>query len=159
MLQSADFERAVRLGVTIVQNPSHFMIPAVIHARLGAARAQQVMRVKDIVGSGVPLALGSDGPLNPFLNIMFASINANNPSQALTVEQALVAYTAGSAAAEFAEAEKGMLETGMLADFALLSQDIFRVPTSELPMTTSVLTMVNGRIVHEVTTPLVPVRR
>ena len=35
-----------------------------------------------------PVALGSDGPINPYLNVMFASINANNPAEAMTREQA-----------------------------------------------------------------------
>ena len=98
---------------------------------------------------GVPLALGSDGPLNPFLNIMFAAMNPANPAQALTVEQAFAAYTRGSAAAELAERQKGTIAPAMLADVALLSQDIFTVPIGELPRTTSVLTIVNGRVVHE----------
>ena len=148
MLQAADFARAARMGVTIVQNPSHFMIAPVMLARLGAERAQHVAEVKAIVSAGVPFALGSDGPMNPFLNIMFAATNAVNPSQALTVQQALKAYTAGSAAAEFADGDKGMLKPGMLADLALLSQDIFKVARQDLPKTTSVLTIVNGRIVH-----------
>jgi len=146
MLDAPDFARARRLSVTIVQNPSHFMIAPVMHARLGAARVQRMDRIKDLVAAGVPFALGSDGPLNPFLNIMFATINATSPSQALTVEQALTAYTAGSARAEFAEKEKGMLQPGMLADMALLSQDIFKTPPPELPKTVSLLTVVNGRI-------------
>ena len=98
----------------------------------------------------MPFAIGSDGVLNPFLNIMFAAMNPANPSQALTVEQSVAAYTRGSAAAELAERQKGTIATGMLADVALLSQDIFTVPIADLPRTTSVLTIVNGRIVHEV---------
>lgn len=148
MLQAADFARAARMGVTIVQNPSHFMIAPVMLARLGAERAQHVAEVKAIVSAGVPFALGSDGPMNPFLNIMFAATNAVNPSQALTVQQALTAYTAGSAAAELAEGDKGMLKPGMLADLALLSQDIFKAARQDLPKTTSALTIVDGRIVH-----------
>jgi hypothetical protein len=107
--------------------------------------------VKDTIAAGVPFALGSDGPLNPFLNIMFAATNAANPAQALTVEQAVAAYTRGSAAAELAERQKGSIAPGMLADVALLSQDIFKAPIADLPKTTSVLTIVNGRIVHEAT--------
>jgi predicted amidohydrolase YtcJ len=105
--------------------------------------------VKDAIAAGVPFALGSDGPINPFLNIMFATMNPANPSQALTVEQAVAAYTRGSAAAELAERQKGTIARGMLADVALLSQDIFKVPAADLPRTTSVLTIVNGRIVLE----------
>lgn len=150
MLHAADFARAARMGVTIVQNPSHFMIAPHLQARLGADRVARMDVVKAAIAAGVPFAIGSDGPLNPFLNIMFATINAANPSQALTVEQAVAAYTRGSAFAELTEREKGTIAPGMLADVALLSQDIFKVPPPELPRTTSVLTVVNGRIVHEV---------
>lgn len=150
MLHAADFARAARMGVTIVQNPSHLMIAPQLHARFGADRVARMDVVKATIAAGVPFAIGSDGPLNPFLNIMFATINAANPSQALTVEQAVAAYTRGSAFAELTEREKGTIAPGMLADVALLSQDIFKVPPPELPRTTSVLTVVNGRIVHEV---------
>lgn len=150
MLHAADFARAARMGVTIVQNPSHLMIAPQLHARFGADRVARTDVVKATIAAGVPFAIGSDGPLNPFLNIMFATINAANPSQALTVEQAVAAYTRGSAFAELTEREKGTIAPGMLADVALLSQDIFKVPPPELPRTTSVLTVVNGRIVHEV---------
>ena len=82
---------------------------------------------------------------------MFAAMNPTNPSQALTVEESVTAYTRGSAFAEFAERRKGSIAPGMLADVALLSQDIFKVPVPDLPRTTSVLTIVNGRIVHDAT--------
>ena len=149
MLQTADFARAARMGVTIVQNPSHFMIAPILQQRWGAARVARADQVKGAIAAGVPLAIGSDGPINPFLNIMFATMNPANPSQALTVEQAVAAYTRGSAVAELAERQKGTIARGMLADVALLSQDIFKVPIPDLPRTTSVLTIVNGRIVVE----------
>jgi len=57
--------------------------------------------------------------------------------------------TRGAAFAEFAEADKGTLETGKLADLAVLSQDIFTVPLPELPKTMSVLTLVGGTTVYE----------
>ena len=149
MLQAADLARAARMGVTIVQNPSHLMIAPILQQRFGPERTSRMDLLKDAIAAGVPFALGSDGPINPFLNIMFATINAANPPQAITVEQALSAYTKGSAFAELAERQKGTIATGMLADVALLSQDIFKVPVAELPKTVSVLTIVNGRIVHE----------
>jgi predicted amidohydrolase YtcJ len=148
LLEPAHFDRARRLGLVLVQNPSHFMIAPVMHGRLGA-RVARAEIVKTIIGAGVPLAIGSDGPMNPFLNMMFAAINATNPAEALTIEQALTAYTRGAAFAEIAERDKGAIAPGMLADLAMLSQDIFKVPPSELPKTTSVLTLVGGKVVHE----------
>jgi predicted amidohydrolase YtcJ len=149
MLQAEDFARAARMGIVLVQNPSHFMIAPILRQRFGPARATRTDQVKGAIAAGVPFAIGSDGVTNPFLNIMFATMNPANPSQALTVEQAVAAYTRGSAFAESAERQKGTIAPGMLADVALLSQDIFTVPAADLPRTTSVLTIVNGRVVHE----------
>ena len=60
-----------------------------------------------------------------------------------------MAYTLTSAYAEFAENDKGSLEPDKLADLAVLSQDIFSVPTNDLPKTESVLTMVGGKVVYD----------
>jgi predicted amidohydrolase YtcJ len=109
--------------------------------------------LKSLLDAGIPLALGSDGPTNPYLNILFASMHPNNPAEAISREQAVMAYTSGSAYAEFAEKDKGTLEPGKLADLAVLSQDIFKVPPPELPKTQSILTMVGGKIVYRKSTP------
>ena len=148
MLEPSHIERASRAGVILVQNPSHFMIPQVVRPRLGD-RVDRAWMLKSTVAAGIPVALGSDGPLNPFLNVMFATISANNPAEAMTREQAIAAYTRGSAFAEFKEGEKGTLAPGMLADLAILSRDIFTVPPDALPATTSVLTVVGGKVAHE----------
>ena len=59
-----------------------------------------------------------------------------------------MAYTAGSAYAEFAERDKGRIASGMVADIAVLTQDVFAVNADRLPATRSALTIVNGRIVR-----------
>jgi predicted amidohydrolase YtcJ len=87
--------------------------------------------------------------MNPGLNIMFAITHPLNPSEAITREQAVSAYTLGSAYAEFAEKEKGSIIPGKLADLAVLSQDIFNVLPGELPKTSSVLTLVDGKIIFD----------
>jgi predicted amidohydrolase YtcJ len=140
---------ARRLGVVVVQNPTHFAIdPALLRRRYGRV-PEQFQTVRSILAAGVPLAFGSDGPRSPGLNLMFAVTHPTDPAEALTREQAVTAYTRGSAYAEFAEHEKGTLAPGMLADLAVLSQDIFTVPTEALPATVSVLTLVGGAIVHD----------
>jgi predicted amidohydrolase YtcJ len=100
---------------------------------------------RTLLANGIPVALGSDGPQNPFLNLMLATIHPDNPAEAITLAQAIGAYTAGSAAAEGAGGWKGRLVPGMVADLAVLSQDIFSVPPDRLPATASVLTLVGGR--------------
>jgi predicted amidohydrolase YtcJ len=148
---------ARRLGVIVVQNPVHFATPqGMMSARLGADRAPRYQPFRSLAAAGIPIAIGSDGPVNPFLNIMFAALHPSNPAEAITREQAVIAYTRGSAFAEFADREKGTIAPGMLADLAVLSQDIFTVELQALPQTKSVLTMVGGRVVHE-SEPLSPI--
>jgi predicted amidohydrolase YtcJ len=149
LLTRERFERARSLGVVLVQNPSHFTIVEILRARLGPDRAAGVQPVASTLAAGIPLALGSDGPLSPWLNIAFAIAHPANPREALTREAALLAYTRGSAWAEFEESSKGMLRAGMLADLAVLSQDVLTVPADSLPGTTSVVTIVAGQIVHD----------
>lgn len=146
---AAHIDDARRLGVVVVQNPSHFMLPQLFHARLGADRLRTYLPFRSLIERGIPVAIGSDGPFNPWLNVMFATIHPTNPAEAITREQAVILYTRGSAYAEFAEHEKGTLARGMLADLAVLSQDVFTVPTPELPRTESVLTIVGGKVVYE----------
>jgi predicted amidohydrolase YtcJ len=139
--------RARDLGVVVVQNPSHFAFRNIYVERYG--EPLDYTPVRSLIESGISLALGSDGPMNPYLNIMFASLHPARPSEALTVEQAVEAYTRGSAYAEFEELDKGTIAVGKFADLAVLSQDIFIAPVSVLPHTESVLTIVGGEIVHD----------
>jgi predicted amidohydrolase YtcJ len=141
-------ERIKEYGIVVVQNPSHLMAGSALGVQAGTELFHQSQPLKSLLAAGISVALGSDGPVNPYLNIMFATIDANRPSEALTREQAVIAYTLTSAYAEFQEGEKGTLEPGRLADIAVLSQDIFAVPTEELPKTKSILTLVGGKVVY-----------
>jgi hypothetical protein len=150
--------QAKRLGVVLIENPLH-LAPSrdeaggeMMVSRLGEKRAREFQLLKSALAAGVPLALGSDAGgdvASPFLNIMLAVRYDRNPVEALTREQALTAYTAGAAFAEGQEGQKGTIAVGMAADLAMLSQDILTIPIEALPATRSLLTLVNGRVVHE----------
>ncbi|HEU4697906.1 MAG TPA: amidohydrolase [Gemmatimonadales bacterium] len=151
--------RAARLGVVVVENPTHFTDGAErMHARFGAERARAYQPFGSLPPAGIPLAIGSDGPMDPFLNLQLAVLHPDTPAEALTLAQAVAAYTRGSAYAEHAEGEKGTLAPGMLADLAVLSQDIFAVSTAALPETSSVLTIVGGRIAYDALDPAAAAR-
>jgi len=132
---------AAALGVVVVQNPSHLM--AIDTYPSGAW-----MPYRSLLAANIPFALGSDGPMNPYLNIALATSHPR-PQESLTREQAVEAYTRGSAFAEFAENDKGTLAAGKLADLAILSQDIFRASSSQLPETRSLLTIVGGKVAFD----------
>ena len=141
--------RAQKLGVVLVQNPSHFALRETMVSRFGATRAAALQPLKSVLAAGVPVSIGSDGPLNPGLNLMFATSHPGNPEEALSREEAVRAYTLGSAYAQFAEQEKGTIAPGMLADVAILSGDIFTIPADALPATHAVTTIVGGKVVFE----------
>lgn len=109
--------------------------------------------LKGFLNAGIPLALGSDAGAkeqqNPFLNLMLAVLVPSDPSEGLTREQALTAYTSGGAYAEGQDKRRGRLAPGFAADLAVLSQDILTVPTPQIPATTSLLTIVDGEVIFE----------
>ena len=136
---------AVKRGIVVVQNPTHFSLHDVMVARYGASAKVQPFR--SLALASIPIAIGSDGPMNPYLNIMFASMHPDNPDEAITRAQAIEAYTSGSAYAEFAEKEKGTIAAGKLADITVPSNDILTISADALSGAHSVLTIVGGRVV------------
>jgi predicted amidohydrolase YtcJ len=104
--------------------------------------------IRSLIEEGITVGISPDGTTNPFWEIMIITSQQNNPDENISREQAVIAYTKTNAYAEFAEKEKGTLSKGMLADLVVLSQDIFTISIQQLPATTSLLTMVNGKIVY-----------
>ena len=148
MLQPEHFDRARRLGAIVVQNPTHLTLE--LEPSLGPARAAAAQPLRSLLDAGVDLAFGSDSPQpNPFVDLFFAVTHPFHPDEALTMEQAVTAYTRGSAKAEFQEWQKGSIKPGYLADLAVLSQDIFTIPPPAVPGTVSLLTLVGGEIVWD----------
>ena len=129
----------------------------------GANRAEQRARNsypwKHFLDNGVRIAFGTDypvEPLTPFRGVYAAVTRKNEagtkeffPEQKLTIEQALAAYTTGSAYAQFAEKEKGTLAPGMLADFVVLDRDLTKVAPPEILKTQVLRTVVGGKTVYQ----------
>jgi hypothetical protein len=136
------FPLALKTGAVVVINPTHFPFR-------NAYPPGEYMLAASIAKARIPLAIGSDGPINPYLNLMIAAARPDQPKESLTREDALRAYTSGSAFAENQETKKGKIAPGMLADLAVLSQNIIEVSVNALPDTRSVLTIIDGKVVHE----------
>lgn len=149
MITPEQVTRVKALGMVIVQNPIHFMFAETFVTRYGKARVDMMEPLQSLLKQGIPLAIGSDGPMNPFTQIMAAVTHPANPKEALTREQAVTAYTAGSAYAQFEEKDKGQLVVGKLADLAILSADVFTVPVEKLESIRSEMTMLGGKVVYQ----------
>jgi len=157
----AQVARFRELKVIASMQPSHLLTDMHwVNARLGPVRAQHAYPWADFTNHGVTLAFGSDdpfGPLSPLLGLYAATTRKSedgkmefHPEQRLTIEQALAAYTTGSAFAEFAEKQKGTLAPGMLADFVVLDRDLTAVAPEKILGTRVLQTVVGGKTVFEV---------
>jgi predicted amidohydrolase YtcJ len=124
-------------------------------------RARYAFPFRSLLDRGVIISGGSDwgvGPVNPFLgldilvNHRFGPQDDGqvlNPDERLTVLQALRVYTYNGAYCAFDEAERGSLEPGKLADFAILSEDILSIPTTRIRDLAVDQTYVDGRLVYD----------
>lgn len=152
-------ERVRALGVGLaVQN--RLMYRSADSAALwGEETARNSPPLGDILDLGIPLGAGTDAtvvsPHNPWPAIWWLvtgrSFDGAPPREErhrLSIEQALSAYTRGSAWFSFEEQTRGHLEPGALADVAVVDPDPFAVEPDALPGITSRLTLVGGRAVH-----------
>jgi hypothetical protein len=148
------------LKVIASMQPSHLLTDMNwAESRLGAKRAEHSYAWAEFLRHGVVLAFGTDypvEPVTPFRGIYAALTRMSEdgtksyyPAQKLNIEQAIAAYTTGSAFAEFAEKQKGKLEPGMLADFVVLDQDITAVLPPKILETKVLRTVVGGKTVYE----------
>ena len=129
--------------------------------RLDEKRLKGTYAFRTLLDSGGVLAFGSDSPvapLNPLYGVYAAvtrrTLDEKNaggwiPEQRISVEETVKAFTWGSAYAEFQDNVKGTLEAGKLADFVILSDDIFTIDPVKIRDARVLLTVVNGKVVYE----------
>jgi predicted amidohydrolase YtcJ len=129
--------------------------------RLDEKRLKGTYAFRTLLDSGAILAFGSDSPvapLNPLYGVYGAvtrrTLDDKNPNgwipeQKISVEETVRAFTWGSAFAEFQENVKGTIEEGKLADFVILSEDIFTIDPVKIRDVIVVLTVVDGKVAYQ----------
>lgn len=157
-----DFPRFTELGVVASMQPCHLLndlrwTPEI----LGAARFAEAYAWNSMLRHDAKLAFGTDypvEPLNPMRNL-YASLTREFeaggpvggwvPEEKIGIQEALRAYTWGSAYAESEEHRKGTLSPGKFADLVVLSKNVTRAAPQEILATEVLLTLVGGKIVYE----------
>ena len=114
---------------------------------------------RTIVDHGVQAGIHGDGvhiaPLNPWPHIYYATTGVNsfgqmvNPGQQLTRDEALSRFTRSNSWFLRMEGKIGSIEPGKLADLTVLDRDYFTIPDADLKKIRSVLTIVDGKVVHD----------
>jgi predicted amidohydrolase YtcJ len=129
--------------------------------RIGSERSKGTYAFRSLLDSGATLAFGSDwtvAPLNALEGIKAAvtrqTLDGKHPTgwvpeQKITVDEAVHAYTVGSAYAEFAEKVKGSITPGKLADVVMIDRDIYTCDPTDIDKAHVVLTIMDGRVVYE----------
>jgi predicted amidohydrolase YtcJ len=156
-----DFTRFAQLGVIASMQPYHAIDDGRWADRvIGPERARGTYAFRSFLDAGATLAFGSDwfvAPPTPLEGI-YAAVTRRTldekrpegwvPEQKITVEQALRAYTAGSALAGYQEADLGVLAAGRLADFVILDRDLTAIPPETIRDAKVLRTVVGGRTVY-----------
>ena len=161
LIRPEQMDRARALGVRVdFQNVFMWDKAATVERFLGKATADRALPTKTLIDRmGLDnLGAGTDfpvNPINPFLNI-YIMVTRKDPngnvygaSEAISREQALRLYTSAASRYMFDEGRKGTLETGKLADLAVLSADIMSVPDDQIKDIKADMTMVGGKVVFQ----------
>lgn len=161
-LRPEDFARFGQLAVIASVQPYHAIDDGRwAEKRIGHERAKTTYAFRTFLDRGVRLAFGSDwtvAPLDPMLGLYAAvtraTLDGRNPGgwfpeQKLTLEEAIEAYTMGSAFAEFREKEKGSLRVGKLADVVVLDSDLFAMAQEKIKDAAVRYTIVGGKVVYQ----------
>ena len=161
-LAPAEIPRFARLGVIASMQPYHAIDDGRWAGKvIGPERSKGTYAFRSLIDAGAHLAFGSDwfvAPPTPIEGI-YAAVTRRTlddahpdgwvPEQKITVEEALRAYTSGSAWASFDEQSRGVIARGRLADLVVLDRDLTAVPTAELRNARVTMTIVGGRVVFE----------
>jgi predicted amidohydrolase YtcJ len=153
-----DFARFESLGVIASMQPNHLLTDMYwAEDRVGPARAKDSYAWRTFEEHGTVLAFGTDYPVEPVTPFrgLYAAITRKSedgkriyhPEQAISIQQALYAYTQAPAFAERMETRKGKLVPGQLADFVVLDRDLTRIPAAEILKTQVLRTVVGGKTV------------
>src|SRR4029453_6658784 len=161
IVDPADIPRFKKLGVIPSMQPSHassdlFFAPN----RLGVNRISGAYPWQSFLKQGSVICGGSDAPVErgePMIEFYAAvarkSIKGKSgpgwhPEQAVSREDALKMFTIWPAYAAFEEKDKGSIDLGKLADFTVLSQDIMKIPETEILETQNEMTVIGGEIIY-----------
>lgn len=160
LISPQDLKRMRRLGVIASVQPFHAVADRDIAERYWGKRHRHAYAYRTMQQLGIPLALGSDAPVEVFdpLRILHAAITRCDsatsqrppwlPHQALPITDALWGYTMGAAYAGAEEHNKGSLTVGKLGDAVVLREDILSVPQEKMSENAIQATILGGRVVY-----------
>ena len=160
MVRDEDLPLFCQTGAVASVQPAHCIDDMRWIGKKLGARTHRTYRLNSFLQNGIPVAIGTDWtvePLDPMLTL-YAAVTRElpqggpaggwHPQERISAKKAVGLYTYGSAFAEHMEHQKGLIEPGFLADFVILSKNIFEIPPHEILSTQVDCTVVAGKIVY-----------
>jgi predicted amidohydrolase YtcJ len=167
VINPKDFERFQNRDFVAEVQPYHVTDDMRwMERRIGKERCEGAYAFKTLAEKGAILSFGSDWPgtnasyypLNPILGV-YAAVTRQTmdgkpeggwfPEQRVTLQEALKAYTYGSAYGSFEENSKGSIAIGQVADLVVLNKDLFETQPSEWKDIEVEMTFLNGNLIYE----------
>ncbi len=146
-------ERAAAARIGISTQPGFAYLrgqeDGVYHSRLGSERLSKAYPLRSLLDAGLVVSGGSDSDVtsaDPFLGI-HAAVNHPQPTERVSVAEALTMYTASAAWMAGGEPEAALVTAGAPADLTICSADPFEVEPDRLRTVAAVATIVGGRSV------------
>ena len=123
---------------------------------LGTERASSLNPIKTFADNGIVVSFGSDAPCTSPDPIQWIhrAVNHSNPSERITVQQALRMATYNGAYTTFDEKERGSLEIGKIADMAILSENPYTADSEKLAEIKVEQLILSGKPYESAVTPL-----
>jgi predicted amidohydrolase YtcJ len=162
VLAPSDVPRFKALDVIPSMQPTHCTSDMYwAEARVGPQRAQGAYVWKTFLEQGVPIAAGSDAPVEqiavlPGIHSAVTRQDAKgwpsggwHPEQRVSLREALDMFASGAAYAAFEEADRGTIEVGKRADFTVLTRDITALPPAQILKTEVKMTIVGGQVAYQ----------
>jgi predicted amidohydrolase YtcJ len=163
----ADVERFKAIGAIASFQPAMIYpkdqwmgMQGIWQTRVGSGRMDLAFPIRSLLDAGAAVAFGTDWPivdLNPLVGIRNAVLRQSSdhepaggwvPTQRITLEEAIHAYTLGAAFAGHCEEEEGSVSVGKLADLIVLSANPFDIDVDDVSGLSVEATIVGGNIVY-----------
>jgi len=159
IISREDIPRLKKTGAVASMQPCHCPMDRQLVADYWGRRGRNAYIFKTLLKRGIPLAFGSDCPIEPLDPVagIHAAVNRNGygerggkfyPEERITVAQALYGFTAGAAFASGRESFSGRIAPGFQADLAIFDDNIFSMPPSRLFRASIAATVFDGRLVY-----------
>jgi predicted amidohydrolase YtcJ len=159
IISRGNIKRLKKVGAIASMQPSHCPSDRELIAAYWGRRGRNAYIFKTLLKKNIPLAFGSDCPIEPLdpLAGIHAAVNRNGygerggrfyPEERLTVSQAVYGFTAGAAYASGRESYSGKIAPGYQADLVILDDNIYTMLPSRLYSARVAATIFDGRVVY-----------